>query len=115
MGTLGLQANVQIVVPFLTESYYSIEDLPEPSVPLDIIINFPNRIEHTIQWADRKFREIFKEIPEQAQKYLLNSQRFIQEISKNSSQNYIDNIKQILSENHPKAFTDCIKWVIHHC
>jgi ubiquitin-activating enzyme E1 len=119
LGTLGIKANVQVVVPFLTESYYSTDDPLELSVPLDTICNFPYRIEHMIQWAHNNFLELFKEIPEQAQKYMLDSKVFIEEISKDHLPSYIDskidNIKQILGENRPKTFADCIKWVIHHC
>jgi ubiquitin-activating enzyme E1 len=116
LGTLGIKANVQVVVPFLTESCYSTDDHPvEISVPIDTICNFPYRIEHMIQWAHNKFLKLFKEIPEQAQKYLFDSQIFIEEISKNGSQSYInstiDNIKHLLEENRPKTFSDCIQWV----
>ena len=38
-GTLGTKGNVQVVIPHLTESYFSICTLK----------NFPNAIEHTLQ------------------------------------------------------------------
>lgn len=119
LGTLGVKANVQIIVPFLTESYYSTDnDPPKTSVSIDIILNFSHKIEHTIEWAHQKFIELFKEIPEQAQKYLLNTRVIIEDISKNCSPYYIDqrfnNINQILGKDRPKTFVDCIKWVDYH-
>lgn len=115
LGTLGLKANVQVVVPFLTESYCSIDDPPEMSTPIDKIRNFPNTTEDTIQWAYINFLELFTEMPEQAQEYTLDSQAFAEKISKICSESYIDskidNIKQILGEDRPKTFADCIKWV----
>lgn len=47
-GTLGTKANVQVVLPHITESYSSSQDPPEKSHPSCTIKNFPNMIEHTI-------------------------------------------------------------------
>lgn len=47
-GTLGTKANVQVVLPYITESYSSSQDPPEKSHPSCTIKNFPNMIEHTI-------------------------------------------------------------------
>jgi hypothetical protein len=46
---------VQVVLPHLTESYSSSQDPPEKSIPICTLKNFPNAIEHTIQWA----RDVF--------------------------------------------------------
>lgn len=48
-GTLGTKANVQVVIPHLTESYSSSQDPPEKSIPICTLKNFPNAIEHTLQ------------------------------------------------------------------
>lgn len=48
-GTLGTKGNVQVVIPFLTESYSSSQDPPEKSIPICTLKNFPNSIEHTLQ------------------------------------------------------------------
>merc|ERR1719359_317698 len=54
-GTLGPKGNVQVVVPRLTESYGSSRDPPEKSIPVCTLKNFPNAIEHCIQWARYSF------------------------------------------------------------
>jgi ubiquitin-activating enzyme E1 len=46
---LGTKGNVQVVVPFLTESYSSSQDPPEKSIPIYTLKNFPNTTEHTQQ------------------------------------------------------------------
>lgn len=56
-GTLGTKGNVQVVVPFLTESYASSRDPPEKSIPVCTLKNFPNQIEHTIQCAPQRRRQ----------------------------------------------------------
>lgn len=48
-GTLGTKANVQVVLPHITESYSSSQDPPEKEFPSCTVKNFPNQIEHTIQ------------------------------------------------------------------
>lgn len=48
-GTLGTKGNVQVVLPYVTESYGSSQDPPEKTVPMCTIHNFPNVIEHTLQ------------------------------------------------------------------
>ncbi|XP_062551652.1 ubiquitin-like modifier-activating enzyme 1 [Armigeres subalbatus] len=47
-GTLSTMGNIQVVVPFLTESYSSSQDPPEKSIPICTLKNFPNAIEHTL-------------------------------------------------------------------
>lgn len=61
-GTLGTKGNVQVVVPNLTESYGSSRDPPEKSIPICTLKNFPNAIEHTIQWARDEFEGLFKQV-----------------------------------------------------
>lgn len=69
-GTLGTKGNVQVVIPFLTESYSSSHDPPEKSYPSCTVKNFPNQIEHTLQWAREEFDNLFKNNAENASQYL---------------------------------------------
>lgn len=63
-GTLGTKCNTQVILPHATESYSSSQDPPEKSIPFCTLKNFPNAIEHTIQWALDLFEGVFKTIPE---------------------------------------------------
>lgn len=69
-GTLGTMGNVQVIVPFLTESYSSSQDPPEKSIPICTLKNFPNAIEHTLQWARDCFEGIFTQTAENAALYV---------------------------------------------
>lgn len=69
-GTLGTMGNIQVVVPFLTESYSSSQDPPEKSIPICTLKNFPNAIEHTLQWARDLFEGIFTQSPFNASEYI---------------------------------------------
>lgn len=60
----------QVVIPHLTESYSSSQDPPEKSIPICTLKNFPNAIEHTLQWARDTFEGEFKGPIETASLYL---------------------------------------------
>lgn len=61
-GTLGTMGSIQVVVPFVTESYSSTQDPPEKNIPICTLKNFPNAIEHTLQWARDSFEFVFKQV-----------------------------------------------------
>nr|XP_027201221.1 ubiquitin-like modifier-activating enzyme 1 [Dermatophagoides pteronyssinus]XP_027201222.1 ubiquitin-like modifier-activating enzyme 1 [Dermatophagoides pteronyssinus] len=110
-GTLGTKGNVQIVIPYLTESYSSSQDPPEKSIPICTLKNFPNAIEHTLQWARDEFEGLFKQAPEQAYLYLTDP-KFIERTSKLNGNQPIEigeSVKKVLAER-PTSFLDCVKW-----
>lgn len=114
-GTLGTKASVQVVVPFLTESYSSTNDPPDPSVPMCTLRNFPNLIEHTIEWARDNFAGLFTIPAQQAEEFKRGPKELAERTAKNHSDydknEIIENVKRILGPDRPKTFTDCIKWV----
>lgn len=63
-GTEGTSGNVQVIVPFVTESYGSSADPPEASIPVCTLKSFPYLIEHCIQWARDFFDGVFRIQPE---------------------------------------------------
>ncbi|XP_070558786.1 ubiquitin-like modifier-activating enzyme 1 [Ptychodera flava] len=69
-GTLGTKGNVQVVLPNLTESYSSSQDPPEKSIPICTLKNFPNAIEHTLQWARDEFEGLFRMPAENGNQYI---------------------------------------------
>ena len=83
-GTLGPKCNVQVVLPHLTESYSVTADPPEKSIPLCTVKNFPNAIEHTIQWAREEFDAVFAKPSEFAAQYLADSDKFLNRITSGS-------------------------------
>lgn len=60
----------QVILPDLTESYSSSQDPPEKSIPICTLKNFPNAIEHTLQWARDSFEGLFTQTPETVQQYI---------------------------------------------
>ena len=63
----------QVVIPHLSESYSSSRDPPEKSIPICTLKNFPNAIEHTLQWARDTFEGEFRGPIETALQYVTDS------------------------------------------
>ncbi|KAH3819410.1 ubiquitin-like modifier-activating enzyme 1 isoform X2 [Dreissena polymorpha] len=111
-GTLGTKANVQVVIPHLTESYSSSQDPPEKSIPICTLKNFPNAIEHTLQWARDTFEGEFKGPIETAKLYL-EDPKFIERTLKLQGTQPIETletVRKVLVDNKPSSFADCVSY-----
>uniref|UniRef100_G3MM20 E1 ubiquitin-activating enzyme n=1 Tax=Amblyomma maculatum TaxID=34609 RepID=G3MM20_AMBMU len=111
-GTLGTKGNVQVVIPHLTESYSSSQDPPEKSIPICTLKNFPNAIEHTLQWARDEFEGLFRQCAENAVQYLKDP-RFMEKTLKlpgNQPLEVLEGVKQMLVDERPTSFADCVAW-----
>uniref|UniRef100_A0A665UNT0 E1 ubiquitin-activating enzyme n=1 Tax=Echeneis naucrates TaxID=173247 RepID=A0A665UNT0_ECHNA len=101
-GTLGTKGNVQVVIPFLTESYSSSQDPPEKSIPICTLKNFPNAIEHTLQvydfcsCRDPKFMERTLKLPGAQPVEVL------------------DAVFKSLVTDCPHSWADCVAWARNH-
>ena len=110
-GTLGTKGNVQVVVPNLTESYGSSRDPPEKSIPICTLKNFPNAIEHTIQWARDEFEGLFKQSPDDANAYITDPD-YVAKLKKQpgTALTTMEGVRDNLVLKRPKTFTDCVVW-----
>uniref|UniRef100_A0A7N5ZR98 E1 ubiquitin-activating enzyme n=1 Tax=Anabas testudineus TaxID=64144 RepID=A0A7N5ZR98_ANATE len=115
-GTLGTKGNVQVVIPFLTESYSSSQDPPEKSIPICTLKNFPNAIEHTLQWARDEFEGLFKQSPESAMQYLTDP-KFMERTLKLPGAQPIEVLEAVyksLVTDCPHSWADCVAWARNH-
>ncbi|KAK7576286.1 hypothetical protein V9T40_012572 [Parthenolecanium corni] len=115
-GTLGTKGNTQVVVPSLTESYSSSQDPPEKSIPICTLKNFPNAIEHTLQWARDMFEGAFKQAAESAAQYIEDA-NFVERLARLPGAQGLDvmeSVKTALVDERPHSFEDCITWARHH-
>lgn len=109
-GTLGTKANTQVVIPFMTESYSSSQDPPEKSIPSCTVKNFPNAIEHTIQWAREKFDEFFVNPPTNVNLYL-SAPNFVEQLKASGQQlDQLKTVRKYLVTERPRSFEECIEW-----
>ncbi|XP_037956761.1 ubiquitin-like modifier-activating enzyme 1 isoform X2 [Teleopsis dalmanni] len=115
-GTLGTMGNVQVIVPFQTESYSSSQDPPEKSIPICTLKNFPNAIEHTLQWARDTFEGVFKQAAENASQFITDPS-FLERILKLPGiqpLEILESVKKALIDDNPKDFADCVQWARLH-
>lgn len=69
-GTLGTKANSQMVIPYKTQCYGDSQDPPEEAIPMCTLRNFPNQIEHCIEWGRDLFSKLFYDAPNDAVSYI---------------------------------------------
>jgi len=111
-GTLGTKGNTQVVIPFVTESYSSSRDPPEKSIPICTLKNFPNQIEHTLQWARDLFEGTFTQVPMAALQYLTEDD-FLDNTMKLPGQQpfeTLESVRKALKDDRPTSFEDCVIW-----
>ena len=132
-GTLGTMGNIQVIVPFVTESYSSSQDPPEKSIPICTLKNFPNAIEHTLQWARDNFEGMFKQAAENVSQYI-SDPTFIERVLKLPGVQPLEILESIrvcikfififlksliiinylfqaaLIDDKPRHFEDCVHW-----
>ncbi|KAJ3153574.1 SPS-sensor component ptr3 [Geranomyces variabilis] len=110
-GTLGTKGNTQVVLPHMTESYSSSQDPPEKSIPICTLKNFPNAIEHTIQWARDVFEGMFKQPAENVNLYLSQSNYVEHTLAQGGNQKEaIESVYNFLVKEKPTLFEECIHW-----
>eukprot|EP00040_Diaphanoeca_grandis_P030633 m.181503 g.181503 ORF g.181503 m.181503 type:complete len:1254 (+) comp32069_c2_seq1:380-4141(+) len=77
-GTMGTSANVDVIVPHLTQSYADGGQADEGGgVPMCTLRNFPHLIDHCIEWARAQFEDFFVTPAQTAEKFLNDPQAFI--------------------------------------
>eukprot|EP00043_Microstomoeca_roanoka_P005478 m.55979 g.55979 ORF g.55979 m.55979 type:complete len:1262 (-) comp12981_c0_seq1:328-4113(-) len=77
-GTMGTGANVDVIVPHLTNSYGDGGDAEAGGgIPMCTLRNFPHLIDHCIEWARAKFTDLFVSPATQLQQFLEDPQQFL--------------------------------------
>nr|BAT25236.1 host ubiquitin activating E1 [Nitzschia sp. IriIs04] len=110
-GTLGTKGNTQIVVPHITENYGATRDPPEKSIPVCTLKNFPNQIQHTLQWARDWFEGEFKQSAEEVNAYLSQPpDQYIASLQPNTKADTLKKVRRTLVDERPVTFEDCVTW-----
>mmetsp|Transcript_2071 Transcript_2071/g.3691 ORF Transcript_2071/g.3691 Transcript_2071/m.3691 type:complete len:1061 (+) Transcript_2071:100-3282(+) len=108
-GTLGTKGNTQVVIPHVTENYGATRDPPEKSIPVCTLKNFPNQIQHTLQWARDYFEGEFKQSGEDVNSYLSDPD-YAESVQQNSRFETVMAIRKTLVDERPVSFEDCVVW-----
>jgi len=108
-GTMGNKGHTQSIIPFLTETYSDSNDpLYNKSFPVCVLKNFPNDIEHTIQWALEKF-QFFNNGPTNVNIWL-NNKNMIFEENINSLQ--INKDVWLFTTKYENNFNSYVLWAV---
>ena len=84
-GTLGTKANSQMVIPHKTLAYGDHKDPDEEGIPMCTIRNFPNLIEHCIEWSREQFNQMFVSRVQDAVSFLSDPADFLNQGRRTSS------------------------------
>ena len=117
-GTLGTKANSQMIVPHKTQCYGDSQDPPEESIPMCTLRNFPNQIEHCIEWGRDMFNKMFTDSPSNTSAYLTNSGEFMSQLIQNNTvtaqKNAMEEIKKLIDLKKTADFNRCIDLAREH-
>jgi ubiquitin-activating enzyme E1 len=112
-GTLGTKCNSQMVIPHVTQCYGDSQDPPEEAIPMCTLRNFPNQIEHCIEWGRDKFNELFVDTPGDLVSYLENSKVFVGQLRQNSTSsaivNTLERILKFIEMKQNNSFEACVQ------
>ena len=105
-GTLGPKGHVQVIMPYKTESYGSMQD-PEDNheIPHCTLKMFPEETLHCVEWARDKFGKMFSTSPQSLIKLLEEGTK----INPQSQQDVVslrDGLKML--KKRPRSFMDCV-------
>jgi ubiquitin-activating enzyme E1 len=110
-GTLGTKANTHLVIPNLTECYGDSKDPEEESIPMCTLRNFPNQIEHCIEWGRNRFNELFTEKLENLKNYLKNKDQFISKLQKDNTEAVVVKELRLMKQYlELEEFEDCVRF-----
>jgi len=115
-GTLGTKANMQVVLPYLTQSYSDSQDPPEESIPLCTLKHFPNAIEHTIEWSRDLFEQLFADAPREVNTFLTDVDAFLKKVPSEGTGTTqlakLDYIKRML-DTKTATFEICVRMAVN--
>ena len=112
-GTLGTKCNTQNIIPRLTENYGATRDPPEKSAPMCTLHSFPHNIQHCLTFARSEFEGLLEKSPADANAYLENPEKFVNDVTHSSDAAAKENLKRVadaLIADRCSTFDDCIRW-----
>lgn len=112
-GTLGTKCNTQNIVPCLTENYGATRDPPEKSAPMCTLHSFPHNIQHCLTFARSEFEGLLEKTPADANAYLENPEKYVQDVAHSSDAAAKENLKRVVDALITDICTDfenCIQW-----
>ena len=114
-GTLGTKGHVQVIVPFLTESYSSSKDPQSKDVPYCTLKFFPGNMEHCIVWArEMAFEDFFVANASNVRRYFEEEDLIVKLKEENQELMRILPSVANMIKDHPSSFADCVSFARLH-
>ena len=115
-GTLGTMANMQTIVPHVTQCYSKRKITDENlfnSIPMCTLHNFPSTIEHYIEWGRDLFNLYFNDYIIELKNFVENKEKFYEELSnKDSLIQRLTNIKKLALIVESNDFDKCKEFAV---
>lgn len=112
-GTLGTKANSQMVIPHKTQCYSDSQDPPEESIPMCTLRNFPNQIEHCIEWGRDQFNTLFTDRAQDTISYLQDPKKFMTQVRQNTTTSgalsQLQEIRKVVALAAEGSFAKCVE------
>ena len=109
-GTMGTKGHVQVIIPFMTETYSQQNDPVTKDVPFCTIKSFPHEINHCVQWARAlAFQNHFVEKPNLFRQFK-NTPDLLNILHSPKVRTLKPWILGKLLDKQPKSFQDCVDY-----
>ncbi|XP_052043277.1 ubiquitin-like modifier-activating enzyme 7 isoform X5 [Apodemus sylvaticus] len=113
-GTQGTRGSASVFVPYVTEAYRgpasaASEDAP---YPVCTVRHFPSTVEHSLQWAQNEFEELFRQSAETINRYQQTGTSLLD----TDRTGTLDLLKQVMGvlRTRPQTWRDCVVWALGH-
>lgn len=102
-----------MVVPYKTKCYSETQDPAEAEIPLCTLKQFPNLIEHCIEWSRDRFNLLFTDRAQDAISFLEDKTSFMKNMEKNHNSGgqieILQQIKELIDLKKNPNYNNCVK------
>ena len=103
-----------MIIPHLTQCYGDSTDPPEDKIAMCTIRNFPNLIEHCIEWSRELFFKLFVERPNDAAGFIEKPLLFVNQLKSNfltitGVKDTMVEVKKLIDLKKSADFSKCIE------
>jgi ubiquitin-activating enzyme E1 len=101
-----------MIIPHKTQCYGDSQDPPEEAIPMCTLRNFPNQIEHCIEWGRDLFNKLYFDPPNDTKNYFSNPDGFISQMKQNTTstalKDAMESIKVLVELKKSADFGKCV-------
>ena len=102
-----------MVIPHKTLCYGDSKDPEEDGIPMCTLRNFPNLIEHCIEWGRAQFNSLFTDRAQDAVSYIENPTAFYSNLKSTETsagtRSSLEEIMKVLKLKSSADFSDCVQ------